>query len=160
MGRLPIYGKISNQWEVFPTVGLPTYGKSSIYGKSAHIWEVFPHMESHSCMVTNMFGDQQHASQGLWRGQGHEGKPGHANQSNEKQARGRPTGGMQGAADGQPGYTPHNAAPHPHIYGKSSQMCEVFPYVGSLPTHGKSSHVCEVSPHTRRLPIYGETPHI
>jgi hypothetical protein len=39
------------------------------------------------------------------------------------------------------------------IYGKTSHLWELFPYVG-LPTYGKSSHLWEVSPCMGSLPIY------
>ena len=56
--RLPIHGKTSYVWEVFPYMGrLPKYGKSShvwevfpcmgrldVYGKSYQIWEFFHHV--------------------------------------------------------------------------------------------------------------------
>ena len=80
MGRLHTCGKISILCEDFPSVGrLPIYGESAriqdftrmgslrMYGKSSDIWEVFPYMETKSCMVTNMFGDQQRVIQRLWR---------------------------------------------------------------------------------------------
>jgi hypothetical protein len=119
-------------------------GSLPMYGKSSHIWEVFPYMESKSCMVTNIFGDQQHAFQGLCRGQG--------------QARGRPTGGTQGSAEGQPGYTPHAMGLHPRICGKSSHAWEAFPYMRSLPTYKKTSHIRGDSPYRGSLPIYGINP--
>jgi hypothetical protein len=53
------------------------------------------------------------------------------------------------------------------IYGKASDIWEVFPYMGrlfpcegSLPMYGKSSHIWEVCPCMAALPIYGEPSHI
>ena len=43
MGRLPIYGKTSHMWEVFPYIILedfPYMGKLPMYGKTSYIWEV------------------------------------------------------------------------------------------------------------------------
>ena len=43
------------------------------------------------------------------------------------------------------------------MYGKSSHIWEVFPYMGSFAIYGKTSHIWEVFPYMGRLPIYGKS---
>jgi hypothetical protein len=123
-------------------------GSIPMYGKSSHIWEVFPYMETESCMVTNMFGDQQHVIQGLWRG---------GTWPREMADRWH-TGGRRGPAGVYPPiiwtYTLTYLGSLP-ICGKSSHLWEVSPYVGSISMYAKSSHIQEDFPHMGDFPYMG-----
>jgi hypothetical protein len=46
------------------------------------------------------------------------------------------------------------------IYGETSHIWKVLPFMGSLPIYGKSSHVWEVWPYMGRLPICGKSSRI
>ena len=46
------------------------------------------------------------------------------------------------------------------IYGKTSHMWEVFPYMAKLPIYGNTSHIWEDFPYMGRLPIYGKISYI
>ena len=41
-----------------------------------------------------------------------------------------------------------------NIYGTSSHVWEVFPYMGNLPTYGKTSHIWEVFLYIGSLPTH------